>query len=154
MTIAAATAAVTTTATTLSQCHSSGSPNGDQTVVWLWPWHLRGALEATLLGPHFSTSVLVSHQVGAAGHKPGSWANQGPGCTQPKGSFTLRDSTMWYRTHESLITLNNGLGPPKTKSVVGFRERSWVGGCVGRIFVLSVPNPFLKSHVSYIIHVV
>ncbi len=37
------------------------------------------------------------------------------------GSFTLRDKTMWYRTHDSLITFNNGLGPLKTKSGGGLK---------------------------------
>ncbi len=49
-----------------------------------------------------------------------------------KGSFALHDETMWYRTHDSLITFNNGLGPLKTKSGGGFRGRGRVGGYVGR----------------------
>ncbi len=48
-----------------------------------------------------------------------------------KGSFTLRDKPMWYRTHDSLITFNNGLRTLKTKSGGGF-------------FILRGPNPFLK----------
>ncbi len=31
-----------------------------------------------------------------------------------KGSFTLRDETMWCRTHDSLTTFNTGLGTLKT----------------------------------------
>ncbi len=46
-----------------------------------------------------------------------SWTRPG------KGSFALRDETMWYQTHGILITFNNGLGPLKTKSGGGVPGR-------------------------------
>ncbi len=33
-----------------------------------------------------------------------------------KGPFRLRDSTVWYLSHDNLMLYNNGLGPLKTKS--------------------------------------
>ncbi len=57
-----------------------------------------------------------------------------------KGLFTLRDETMWYWTHDSLITFINGLSPLKTKSGGGFHGGGMVGDVLGGDFVLRVPN--------------
>ncbi len=62
-----------------------------------------------------------------------------------QGSFTLRDSTMRYQPHDSLITFNTGLGALKTKSGGGFMGGGRVGDVFGGDFVLRGPNPFLKS---------
>ncbi len=56
-----------------------------------------------------------------------------------KGTFTLLDSTILYRTHDNLITYNNGLGPLMTKSPP--YPPPWNPS---PDFVLSVPNPLLK----------
>ncbi len=56
-----------------------------------------------------------------------------------KDPFRLRDSTMWYRTHDNLNTFNNGLRPLKTKSPPNSLPR-----ITPPDFVLSVPNPLLK----------
>ncbi len=53
---------------------------------------------------------------------------------------------MLCRTHDNLITFNNGLGTLKTKSGGGiYGEGKGWGDVLGGDFVLSVPNPFLKS---------
>ncbi len=54
-----------------------------------------------------------------------------------KASFTLRDETMRYQTHDSLTTFNNGLGLLKTKSGGGSREGVGWEDVLGRDFVLS-----------------
>ncbi len=52
---------------------------------------------------------------------------------------------MGYRTHDSLITFNNGLGPLKTKSGGGCsREGVRWGDVLGGDFVLRGPNTFIK----------
>ncbi len=53
------------------------------------------------------------------------------------------------RTHDSLITFNNGLGTLKTKSGRGV-SRDWVGwgDVLGGDFVLRGPNPFFKKTLS------
>ncbi len=47
---------------------------------------------------------------------------------ETKGSFTLRDETMWYQTNDNLIAFNNGLGPLKTKSGGRGKEGDVLGG--------------------------
>ncbi len=61
------------------------------------------------------------------------------------GSFALRDETMWYQPHGSLITFSNWFGILKTKSGGGIPARGRVGDVLGRDFVLRGPKPIFKK---------
>ncbi len=64
-----------------------------------------------------------------AGSEGGSSQSEvGVGWTE--GSFTLSDEIMWYQTHDSLITLNFGLGTLKTRSGRGKRRIEGWGFCL------------------------
>ncbi len=57
-----------------------------------------------------------------------------------KGSFTLRNETIWHQTHGSLITFNNGLEGPSRQNPHPTPSLEPPPD-----FVLRCPNPRLKK---------